>query len=585
MYQDKTMNRTFSILGSWWLVAIVLLGFTLGLLSAAEPAAPAADPNASVYGAAVDPNQAVIDPASGLIKFIAFQGKSNIKDGLRLLSAYCKKNIVPSSKVDGPLTVSRLYNVTFEQALDAVLGHSYKYEQDGDFVRVYTVDEYKAIKEDPSRMTMRVIRLHYIPADEAVKLLTPVLSTGTAARITASTKAQTGVSAAGGESLGSGKGGGEEMALHDLVVIFDYPENIARAEAIIQEVDQRPVQVLVEATIMSALLTEDTKFGIDWNLLNGVHITGFPASIVGGQGTYIETSGFASLAGKGLKVGFSADNVQAIITALETVADTTLLANPKILAVNKQEGAVLIGKKIGYISQTTQTQTSTTQAVQFLETGTRLVFRPFVGNDGYIRMDIYPKDSDAELRTVGDTSIPDEKTTELRTNVIVKDGETVVLGGLFRDNISTNRSQVPVLGNVPLVGVLFRGTQDTVIREEVIILLTPHIIGEPAQTNGDARANDIRRKRQGAEDALQLIDQAKIAEEAYAKAARYYLEGDLERAMFNLKIALTVRPTYLEALRLRERIIAETNPEEFKRLDSIATDEVNKQESPNWMRR
>jgi type IV pilus assembly protein PilQ len=585
MYQDKTMNRTFSISESGWLAAIMLLGLTMGLVSAAERAAPAADPNAAVYGVAVDPNQAVIDPASGLIKFIAFQGKSNIKDGLRLLSAYCKKNIVPSAKVEGPLTVSRLYNVTFEQALDAVLGHGFKYEQDGDFVRVYTAEEYKQIKEDPLRMAHKVITLYYITADEAVKLIQPVLSSGQSARVTTSTKAQSGISGSGGESLGSGKGGGDEMALNDMVVVFDYPENIARAEEILRQVDTRPVQVLVEATIMSAILTEDTKFGIDWNLLNGVRVTGFPAGIVGGQGTPIETTGFASIAGKGLKVGFSADNVQAIITALETVADTTLLANPKILAVNKQEGAVLIGKKIGYVSQTTQTQTSTTQSVQFLETGTRLVFRPFVGNDGYIRMDIYPKDSDAELRSVGDASIPDEKTTELRTNVIVKDGETVVLGGLFRDSVSTNRSQVPVLGNLPFVGVLFRGTQDNVVREEVIILLTPHIIGEPAQTNGDARAGDIRRKRQATVDAFQMIDEAKMAEDAYAKAAKYYLEGDLERAMFNLRISLMVRPTYLEALRLQERIIAETSPEEFKRLDSIAKEEMNKQEAPNWVRR
>jgi len=585
MYQDKTMNRTFSISESGWLAAIMLLGLTMGLVSAAERAAPAADPNAAVYGVAVDPNQAVIDPASGLIKFIAFQGKSNIKDGLRLLSAYCKKNIVPSAKVEGPLTVSRLYNVTFEQALDAVLGHGFKYEQDGDFVRVYTAEEYKQIKEDPLRMAHKVITLYYITADEAVKLIQPVLSSGQSAKVTTSTKAQSGISGSGGESLGSGKGGGDEMALNDMVVVFDYPENIARAEEILRQVDTRPVQVLVEATIMSAILTEDTKFGIDWNLLNGVRVTGFPAGIVGGQGTPIETTGFASIAGKGLKVGFSADNVQAIITALETVADTTLLANPKILAVNKQEGAVLIGKKIGYVSQTTQTQTSTTQSVQFLETGTRLVFRPFVGNDGYIRMDIYPKDSDAELRSVGDASIPDEKTTELRTNVIVKDGETVVLGGLFRDSVSTNRSQVPVLGNLPFVGVLFRGTQDNVVREEVIILLTPHIIGEPAQTNGDARAGDIRRKRQATVDAFQMIDEAKMAEDAYAKAAKYYLEGDLERAMFNLRISLMVRPTYLEALRLQERIIAETSPEEFKRLDSIAKEEMNKQEAPNWVRR
>ena len=111
----------------------------------------------------------------------------------------------------------------------------------------------------------------------------------------------------------------------------------------------------------------------------------------------------------GMSVGFSADNVQAIITALEEVTDTTLLANPKILAVNKQEGSVLIGKKIGYIDTSTQTQTSTSSSVAFLETGTRLVFRPYIASDGYIRMDIYPKDSDGSLKS---NDIPDETTTE-----------------------------------------------------------------------------------------------------------------------------------------------------------------------------
>jgi len=584
MYQDKTMNTSITMRRGGWLCAIVLLGFAVGYVPAAQSAAPAPDLNALSNGEAIDPNQAALDQASGLIKFIAFQKDSNIKDGLRLLAALCKKNIVPSSRVDGPLTVSRLYNVSFDDALTAILGYGFKYEQDGDFVRVYTAEEYKQIKEDPARMVHKVITLHYITAEDAAKLIQPVLSGASAAHVTTSTKAESGISAGGGDTLSAG-GGGDQMALNDMVVVFDYPENVARAEEIVQQVDVRPVQILIEATIMSATLTEETKFGIDWNLLNGVSVTGFPINIIGGQGTYAETTGFASLAGKGLKVGFSSDNVQAIITALETVADTTLLANPKILAVNKQEGAVLIGKKIGYVSQTTQTQTSTTQAVQFLETGTRLVFRPYIADDGYIRMDIYPKDSRAELRSVGDTSIPDETTTELRTNVIVRDGETVVLGGLFRDRVSTNRSQVPVLGNLPFVGAVFRGTQDTVDREEVIILLTPHIIGEPAQSGGEARANDIRRKREGAMDGLQMFDQAKMAEEAYAKASKCYLEGELGSAMFHLKLALMLRPTYLEALRLRERIMAETSPEELKRLNSVAEEEVNQREAPSWLRR
>ncbi len=261
--------------------------------------------------------------------------------------------------------------------------------------------------------------------------------------------------------------------------------------------------MLVEASILAARLTETTGFGVDWNLLSGVAISGYPSSLTG-SGTPWQTSGFGVPATSGLKVGFSSDNVQAIITALEEVTDTTLLANPKILAVNKQEGSVLIGRKLGYLDQTTQTQTSTTQSVAFLNTGTQLIFRPYIGNDGYIRMDIYPKDSDGVITN----GLPQETTTELRTNVIVKDGETVILGGLFRDYTATSRSQVPLLGNLPVVGAAFRGTTDEVGREEVIVMLTPHIIDEPSQTGGADRADDVRIKMDAAKHNLQGLDRA-----------------------------------------------------------------------------
>jgi type IV pilus assembly protein PilQ len=304
---------------------------------------------------------------------------------------------------------------------------------------------------------------------------------------------------------------------------------------------------------------------------------------VGGQGTLMETFGFAQdpATAQGLTVGFSEDNIQAIITALETVTDTTLLANPKILSVNKQEGIVYIGRKIGYVSQTSQTQTSTTQAVEFLETGTRLAFRPYIGDDGYIRMDIYPKDSTGTLK---ENNIPDETSTELRANVVVKDGETVVIGGLFRDSVVTSRSQVPVLGNLPVLGGLFRGTTDTMERQEVFVILTPHIIEEPSQASGGDRAEDIRRKMEGAKDSMQWFDRARLAEDAYAKAAKFYLEGDIDSAVFHIRMALMLRPTYLEARRLQERIIAETDPEELKRIDSIVEQAIEQQETKNWRR-
>jgi type II secretory pathway component GspD/PulD (secretin) len=575
------MKTALCIERSQWLVAILLLGLTGGVAAAAAANPVALTPAAVTNEQAIDPNVAQYDAATGVLSFVRFGKDTTIRQGLSLLGAVCKKNIVPASTVDGPVAVPRLYNVTFEKALQAVLGNNYRYEMDGEFVRVYTAEDYKKKMEDPSRMAYKVITLHYITAAEAIKLIQPVLSGNSSAKIGQSTPAQKTISA--GEGATGASGGGNDLALNDTLVIYDYPENLKRAEEVIRELDVRPQQVLIEATILAARLNEDMEFGIDWNLLSGLPVTSAVIASGAGDGTPIEQFGFARPAGSlGLTVGVSSGNVRAVITALETITDTTLMANPKILAVNKQEGIVYIGRKIGYISQTSQNQTSTTQAVSFLETGTRLAFRPYIGDDGYIRMDIYPKDSDGLLK---ENQIPDETSTELRTNVVVKDGQTVVIGGLFRDSVVTSKNQVPVLGDLPLIGVLFRGKTDRTSREEVIIILTPHIVTEPSQTHPDKRLEDIELKREAAKESLESIDSARIAEEAYAKAAKYYLEGDTAKALFHLKIALLARPTYLEALRLRERIIAETDPEQFKRLDNNATAEVGKQDAESWSRR
>ena len=181
MNQETYMSPTHTLSMIRWLCAITLLGCFTGWAGAAEP--NAVEPEALV----IDPNIAQVDPTGTKITFVAFQKDSNIRDGLRLLAALCKKNIVPMTGVDGPLTVSRLYDVTFEEALDAILGFGFRYEQDGAFVRVYTAEQYKKMKDDPERMVHKVFPLYYIQAEEALKLVKPVLSGSASAKVEAST--------------------------------------------------------------------------------------------------------------------------------------------------------------------------------------------------------------------------------------------------------------------------------------------------------------------------------------------------------------------------------------------------------------
>ena len=93
------------------------------------------------------------------------------------------------------------------------------------------------------------------------------------------------------------------------------------------------------------------------------------------------------------------------------------------------------------------------QTVEFLDTGTRLIFRPYIGEDGYIRMELHPEDSGGSSTP---TNLPFKITTEMTSNIMVKDGHTIVIGGLFRESTTRARSQMPFLGNLPVAGALFR---------------------------------------------------------------------------------------------------------------------------------
>jgi type IV pilus assembly protein PilQ len=584
---------------------LLVWGFILSVIAAIAVGGVGQNPAAAVADEGIEPAGVEVSGGGGdpvkPIQSISFKTDMTIRDALRFLGTKYQKNIVPSAKVDGMVTAATLYDMTFESALNAILGHGYKYEERDSVIWVYTAEEFKTIMEDKDRMVYKVFTLYYISAAEAQKLITPVLS-GAGSIQGSSPAVLVGTT---GESISVGSGGGDNMALNDTIIILDYPENIADVEKLLKELDIRPRQVLVEATILSATLNEGMEFGIDLNFMAGTHLTGVSTTEeVGGvltsalettvtspiqqiaaggiPGSMLETAGFARIGGSGLRIGVSSGDVAAFITALESVTDTTILANPKILAVNKQLGQVYIGTKIGYIDQTTQTQTSTTQSVKFLDTGTKLSFRPYIGNDGYIRMDIHPKDSSGTLKA---NDIPDEFSAELATNVMVKDGQTIVVGGLFRDVVVTSRSQIPLLGDLPLIGGLFRGTNDQTTRQEVIVLLTPHIVDEPEETNSDARADDVRRKRFGARDELQWIGRARLAEDRYAMAARYYIENDNESAMRELDIALELRPTYLEAIRLKEKITHETDPAADLNIDRIMLEDFERKDSEKWLRR
>jgi type IV pilus assembly protein PilQ len=486
---------------------------------------------------------------------------ASLVEVLRMLSLQAQRNIVCSKDVRGTVTAN-LYNVTIREALDQVLHmNGYAYREKGNFINVYTVKELQTIEDAEKKVGTEVFHLHYTPAANVLTLIKPVLSTtGQAASTTA---ALSGIAAGGTET------GGDSHAVEDMIVVTDFPDNLEKVRKVLKEVDHRPQQVMVEATILRAALTEDNALGVDFNVLAGVKFTDFTSTAGqitgadvkagtapdrGGAGSIGTGNSFTNSIPGGMKVGFVSDNVNVFVAALEGVTDTVVLANPKILALNKQRGEVIVGRQDGYLT-TSVTQTATVQTVEFLDTGTRLVFRPYIASDGYVRMELHPEDSSGGLTSA---NLPFKITTEMTSNIMVRDGHTIVIGGLFRESSSSTRSQTPFLGNIPLAGALFRNQHDTTTREEIIILLTPHVIKDDDVLDKLAE-QDMKRAekmRVGVRKGMMPWGRERLAETAYDAALAELKKPtpNNQKAMWHLDCATNLNPKFIEAIELKQKI-------------------------------
>ncbi len=524
--------------------------------------APTTEPSTPAGHSASAP---VVNP-SNIGTFEIHVNEANLIEVLRMLSLQSQKNIIASKDVRGTITAN-LYDVTVREALDALLAtNGYAYREKGNFIYVYSAKEI-ADMDRAARVTQtQTFRLYYTPAANAVAMVKPVLSTE--AQVAFTTPASSGL------DTGTKDIGGSNHATEDVLVVTDYPENLERVKKILKEIDRRPQQILLEATILRATLSEDNALGVDFTLLGNVDFSTLNAagttSVAALSGAITSTpaangilengyaaggTGFRSnVPPGGLQIGLVHNNIGVFLSALESLTDTTVVANPKILALNKQKGEVIVGRKDGYTTSTT-TDTSTVQTVEFLDTGTRLIFRPFIGEDGYIRMEIHPEDSSGGLTSA---NLPFKITTETTSNVMVKDGHTIVIGGLFRESSQTNRAQVPGLGNLPGIGYLFRSQRDQTTREEIIILLTPHIIKDDAAFSAvsDAELKEAEKLRVGVRRGMMPFGRERLAESCYDAAVKELNKpnGNQCTAMWYLDSATNLNPKFGEAIDLKEQI-------------------------------
>lgn len=496
---------------------------------------------------------------------------------LQMLSIQSQINIIASKNVSATVTAD-LYGATFFEALDAILHvNGYGYVQKGNFIYVYTADELQAIQDANRKMIHKAIHLDYLNATDAAEFAKPLLSEK--GEIT-TTGATPDFSIPDNAPIGK-----DSYALGAVMVVNDYEENLEAIEALVKEIDTRPAQVLVEATVLQTSLSEANAFGVDFTVLGSLDMADFTGiggpleavkGLINGAGATVDgtkvqvpatgenggavtqTVGNTSGPG-GLKVGVVAGDVAAFLKVLDEVTDTTVISRPNILTLNRQPARVLVGTKVGYLSSTS-TDTSTTQTVQFLDTGTQLYFRPFVSRDGMIRMELKPQVSTATIRDVTDSggssvTIPDEKTNELSTNVLVRDGNTIVLGGLFTENTKASRRQVPWLGDLPVVGIPFQGRDDTTDRAEIIFMIKPTIVNDQLMLEQGQRGNEyVNHVRAGAREGLLIWSRERQTSRLLVEADRKEKAGDTEGALYSVERSLRLNPFQPEAIAMRERL-------------------------------
>lgn len=539
----------------------------------AAEAAPAATTAPADKGASVTSSQVSVGPAGTIEIHVS---NVNLVELLRMLSAQTDKNIIPTKGVSGTVSAN-LYDVTLPEALDAILkANGYGYVKEGNITYVYPEDKLKAMQKAERKVKTEIFPLYYIPASDAATLIKPVLSTESRIQLTLPAKS--------GIASDASDAGGDNHAGDDMLVVSDYPENLQKVRDLLKQIDRRPQQVLVEATMLAVNLDESNQLGVNFTVLGGVDFStlsnvgsagtgsGLSQALSGGgvgspanpaitqnsAGNSVNDSGFIAgqFGGNGLQVGVVKNNIGMFIQALESVTNTTVLANPKVLVLNKQRGEVHVGSQIGYQNTSTQTETANTSTVAFFDTGIRLIFRPYIGEDGWIRMEIHPENSSPITNPFGDQ--PAKQTTDVTTNIMVQNNHTIVIGGLFQEISSISKNQVPLLGDLPLVGPLFRSQTDTTHRQEVIILLTPHIINDAdAYAQASQKVlEDAEKLRVGVRKGMMPWGSERLAESAYENAVAELNKStpDTKKAIWYLNCATNLNPTFLEAINLKQSL-------------------------------
>lgn len=277
----------------------------------------------------------------------------------------------------------------------------------------------------------------------------------------------------------------------------------------IKKLDIPKRQVLIETMVAELTLDDSTQFGLEYSLRTTGRVT------VGGREFFVTstpTANFGTLfTPQPSLLGFTSvitatDQFLALIRALAEYNRINVLSSPNILTTDNKTALINIGDSIPLLTSQTSTAQTTgglqniTQTIQYQDTGIILTVTPHINDKRMVVIDLRQEISNAIPNTVGGTNSPIIQKRTAETSVVVADGQTVLIGGLITEESSRTRTGIPLLAKIPILGYLFGSTRDAVKKRELILLITPRVIGDP----NDAReiTNQFEQRVKGLQQQL-----------------------------------------------------------------------------------
>jgi general secretion pathway protein D len=259
-----------------------------------------------------------------------------------------------------------------------------------------------------------------------------------------------------------------------------------RIERILRQIDVLPTQVMLEAVIAEVTLTDELKFGVRWFFENGDFSIGFSDLANGGTGPSFP----------GMAWSFASSSLEFTLNALSSVTNVKVISSPTLMALNNQEATLQIGDQVPIVTRTATSvddpDAPTVNTITMKDTGIILNVTPRVNTSGRVLLDIEQEASSVVRTTTSGIDSPTIQQRKVQTRVAVNDGEALIIGGLIQERKTNQRGQVPILGEIPILGNAFKNKTNTIERTELVIFIRPKVVRNVEQARS---ANEEYRRR------------------------------------------------------------------------------------------